>query len=55
MKMNSLLIAALILTISLTTRAQDWAKAKLDKSPRHGEWVMLTHDGRQNRVRRSRA
>jgi carboxymethylenebutenolidase len=26
--------------------AQDWAKATLEKSPRHGEWVTLKHDGR---------
>src|ERR1700722_12721850 len=26
--------------------AQDWAKAALAKSPRHGEWVTLKHDGR---------
>jgi len=27
-------------------RAQDWAKATLAKSPRHGEWVTIKHDGR---------
>lgn len=26
--------------------AQDWAKAKLEKSPRHREYVTITHDGR---------
>src|ERR1700689_1721527 len=26
--------------------AQDWAKVALAKSPRHGEWVTLKHDGR---------
>lgn len=26
--------------------AQDWAKARLEQSPRHREWVTLTHDGR---------
>ena len=26
--------------------AQDWAKAALAKSSRHGEWVTLKHDGR---------
>jgi len=26
--------------------AQDWAVAKLDKSPRHREWVTVKHDGR---------
>lgn len=29
-----------------TSLAQDWAKAKLEKSPRHHEWVDLKHDGR---------
>lgn len=27
--------------------AQDWAKARLEKSPRHGEWVKVKHDGRE--------
>ena len=27
--------------------AQDWAKAKLDKSPRHGEWVKVKHGNRE--------
>src|SRR5215217_1076379 len=26
--------------------AQDWAKARLEKSPRHLEWVTVKHDGR---------
>ena len=26
--------------------AQDWARAKVDKSPRHHEWVTVKHDGR---------
>lgn len=26
--------------------AQDWAKAQLEKSPRHREWVTVKHDGR---------
>lgn len=26
--------------------AQDWAKAQLEKSPRHREWVTIKHDGR---------
>ncbi len=28
------------------SRAQDWAKARLDASPRHHEYVALKHDGR---------
>jgi carboxymethylenebutenolidase len=26
--------------------AQDWARQRLDKSPRHREWVTVKHDGR---------
>lgn len=26
--------------------AQEWARQKLEKSPRHGEWVEIRHDGR---------
>ena len=33
-----------------SARAQDWAKAMLNKSPRHQEWVKLTHDGRTVQV-----
>jgi carboxymethylenebutenolidase len=39
----------LVLTILLTTtatRAQDWAKARLDTSPRHLEWVKVQHGDR---------
>jgi carboxymethylenebutenolidase len=28
-------------------RAQDWAKTKLEKSPRHGEWVKVKHKNRE--------
>ena len=27
--------------------AQDWAKARLEKSPRHGEWVKIKHGDRE--------
>ena len=30
----------------LVASAQDWAKASLEKSPRHSEWVTLKHDNR---------
>ena len=40
-------LLALLLLISITPLyAQDWAKARLEKSPRHSEWVPLKHDGR---------
>ncbi len=31
---------------STGAHAQDWAKARLDKSPRHMEWVKVKHDDR---------
>lgn len=34
------------LTLVSCLQAQDWARQKLDKSPRHGEWVTIKHDGR---------
>jgi carboxymethylenebutenolidase len=45
MKRLLLCIAALAAISSAT--AQDWAKARLDKSPRHLEWVTVKHDGRE--------
>jgi carboxymethylenebutenolidase len=41
------LAAALLLSITLPIHAQDWAKARLDASPRHHEYVTLNHDGRK--------
>src|SRR5476649_505537 len=39
-----LLAAALA---AATASAQDWAQARIDKSPRHLEWVTLKHDTRE--------
>jgi carboxymethylenebutenolidase len=39
-------IAALLLA-AFSVHAQEWAKGRLEKSPRHGEWVKLKHDGRE--------
>ena len=39
-------IALLLLLVISTLPAQDWARAKVDKSPRHREWVTVKHDGR---------
>ncbi|MCU1241861.1 MAG: Dienelactone hydrolase-related enzyme [Candidatus Acidoferrum typicum] len=36
----------LLLFAAQLASAQDWAKAKLEKSPRHREWVTVKHDGR---------
>src|SRR6266853_3820816 len=39
------LIAASALA-AVTAPAQDWAKARLEKSPRHQEWVKVKHGTR---------
>ena len=37
----------LLLTLAaLSVSGQDWARQRLDKSPRHHEWVTVKHDGR---------
>ncbi len=45
-KTTALLLAALIFP-SLPSPAQDWAKATLEKSPRHSEWVKVKHGDRE--------
>jgi carboxymethylenebutenolidase len=40
-------IAAIACLMSLSLSAQDWAKARLEKSPRHGEWVTVKHGDRE--------
>jgi carboxymethylenebutenolidase len=40
------LICLLTLFTAPFASAQDWAKATLEKSPRHREWVTIKHDGR---------
>ncbi|HEV3384810.1 MAG TPA: dienelactone hydrolase family protein [Gemmata sp.] len=42
-----LISIALIFSVAAFAQAQDWAKAKLEKSPRHGEWVKLKNDKRE--------
>ena len=44
--MKRVLLALLILGCAHAVSAQDWAKEKLAKSPRHSEWVTVKHDGR---------
>jgi len=39
-------LSALLFLTFLPAHAQDWAKARLDASPRHREYVTLHHDGR---------
>lgn len=44
-KLFILLVAATLAAV--TAPAQDWAKARLDKSPRHLEWVKIKHGNRE--------
>src|SRR5437868_10402772 len=41
-----LLVAAACLA-AITASAQEWAKARLENSPRHREWVKLKHGSRE--------
>jgi carboxymethylenebutenolidase len=43
---RTVLLAAGLLFAAPFAFAQDWAVAKLNKSPRHREWVTVKHDGR---------
>ena len=47
--MKTRLLGALVLAtaVGMPVMAQDWAKAKLEKSPRHGEWVKVKHGNRE--------
>src|ERR1700716_4621938 len=46
--MNRMLSLVTVLGLAtLTTQAQDWAKARLEKSPRHLEWVKVKHGDRE--------
>jgi carboxymethylenebutenolidase len=42
--MNRFLLSVLLLAGAV--HAQPWARERLDKSPRHGEWITVKHDGR---------
>ena len=47
MKLRALALGLLLAASSLgTVFAQDWAKERLNKSPRHSEWVDLKHGDR---------
>ena len=47
MKLRALVFGLLVAAFSTgTTLAQDWARAQLEKSPRHHEWVDLKHGDR---------
>src|ERR1043165_9443328 len=44
--MKTLLLIAALFTAVLPLSAQDWAKARLEKSPRHLEYVTIKHGDR---------
>jgi len=44
---RSLIVALLALTTTISLSAQDWAKARLEASPRHREYVTLKHGDRK--------
>jgi carboxymethylenebutenolidase len=44
--MKRLVLISTALLLSLSMPAQEWAKAALDKSSRHQEWVDVKHDNR---------
>lgn len=44
--MKSLFVLVVVACSALTTSAQDWAKARVDKSPRHLEWITVKHGDR---------
>jgi hypothetical protein len=51
MKLRALVFGLLVAAFSTgTTLAQDWARAQLEKSPRHHEWVDLKHGDRTVRT-----
>jgi carboxymethylenebutenolidase len=46
--MKRLLLSLLVaVAVTASASAQDWAKARLEKSPRHLEWVTVKHDNRE--------
>jgi carboxymethylenebutenolidase len=46
MQMRRILLLISIFALLPMAVAQDWARERLEKSPRHREWVTVKHDGR---------
>lgn len=44
---RTLLLAATLLAAVGSAFAQPWAQARIDKSPRHLEWITVKHDNRE--------
>jgi len=45
--MKKIILLVTTLTLAVSAGAQDWAKAKLEKSPRHHEWVKIKQGDRE--------
>lgn len=45
--MKNILLAVVLVLTAFTVSAQDWAKARLENSPRHHEWVKVKHGDRE--------
>lgn len=45
--MNRISLFALVTLLACNSPAQDWAKARIDKSPRHLEWVKVKQGSRE--------
>ena len=45
--MKRLVVCLCTCVLAAPAAAQDWAKARLEKSPRHGEWVKVKHGDRE--------
>ena len=41
------ILTAAAMLAAVTARAQEWAKARIEKSPRHLEWVKVKHGSRE--------
>src|ERR1700675_3358875 len=46
MNKKTIVVAAVLLMCLPLAGAQEWAKQKLEKSPRHSEWVEIKHGNR---------
>ena len=46
MKRIGLMLALTLIFVTPAATAQDWARAQLEKSPRHREWVTVKYNGR---------
>src|SRR5712672_3293067 len=44
---RQILVFAMVLLSAATMPAQEWAKARIEKSPRHIEWVTVKHGDRE--------